>query len=209
VQDDDDALQAAALPHFPLFDSELRLEPVRLGPESRLAVHMPVLRDSMSRERLHDFEVVVEAQHQLITTDDGYAGRYEVIGFAVHQPSGVLTPEVIRSMPLGEIFSRALSRSEAGDGPGRDPLQLVGDRIVRLAGYDPSVTVAMGLDSVQPNEHERICLVYTLAKLYGQDTNRAVAEYLSITPAAAAQQIRLLRRYHKLPPASRQGARRS
>jgi hypothetical protein len=54
----------------------------------------------------------VEVEHELRLVD-GYAGRYEVTGFAVFDAWGeTLTPESIRSMPLGEIFSRALLRSQ-------------------------------------------------------------------------------------------------
>jgi hypothetical protein len=84
----------------------------------------------------------------------------------------------------------------------------VNDRFVRYGGPGGELMLAMALDDVRPSEPERICLVYTLAKVFGQDTNRAVAEYLDITPAAAAQRIRRLRRDQLLPPASGQGARR-
>lgn len=198
------------LPRFSLFNTASWLEPVLVGPGSSLAVMMPVSRNSISRESLRDGDVVVELEYVLMTTDDGYAGRYEVTGFAVHNARGaMLSPEAIRSMPLGEIFSRALVRSEAGDNPARDLLQLAADRVVRHGGLQRELTLAIGLDSVQPTDDERVSLVYTLAKLVGQDTNRAVAEHLAITPAAAAQRIRRLRRLNHLPPASGQGARRA
>jgi len=196
------------LPHFSLFNTASWLEPVPLGPASNIAVLMPVSRNSMSREPLGDGDVVVEVEHRLMT-NDGYAGRYEVTGFALHLSNGVpLTPEAIRSMPLGEIFSRALLRSEGGDQLEPDLVQLTGDRIMRRGGRDRELILAMGLDNVRPTEQERICLVYTLAKLFGLDTNRALAEQFDMSPGAAAQRVRRLRHLGLLPPSEGQGRRR-
>jgi len=181
------------------------LELVRIGPGSDLGVFVPSAKSATWHEPVKGGDVLLTVNLTL-RLDGLFAGRYHVTTFSAYDPTGVeLSAQTIRALPLAELFASAIDRPNLDlDQPRRSFTEEYAGHTVRLNGPagDHILTFTPDL-----TESDQTCLTFTLARLVGRDTNRAVADLLGISPAAAAQRVRRLRQHDLLPPTT-QGTRR-
>lgn len=175
---------------------------VRAGPKSRLGLRLPARRRAISIECINpkrsrrtederSIEIIVEIE--LRRVDGVCVGPYELRSISIKDRDGLgLTPELLRSLPMAQYIRQAGESS---------------DRIVEI---DPTTGVAT--DHLHPRETLRgddLVVAYWLRTMViNEDTNKAIAELLEITPTAAGQRIHRLRKAGLLPPAETRGRQR-
>jgi hypothetical protein len=204
------ARNTADEPLHPIPLEEFRL--VRAGPKSRIGYRVPSVRRietphfAGEGDDTHRLKVTAEVELELV--DDLYAGRYVLreitiadAGYIQAKPEGGarvldrgpgLTPELIRSLPFSTFIMQAAMK---------------GAQAVTIDPQTGRVTDHLAPDDTLSTD-DLVVLNWLSAKLCGFDTNKVVAAALEITPAAAAQRIRRLRKAEQLPPATGPGGRR-
>ena len=100
-------------------------------------------------------------------------------------PGQVVSVRALQQLRLPEIVRRGL----------RDQV------IVRRQIDDDRTTTGVGAEDLVP-------LAYLLARAAGDDPTKAVAEDLHLSRSAAAQRVARARKSGRIPPATKQGARR-